>query len=61
MKCTNILLLSHYRPVNLEKRIKKVAYDHGIKTQAVYDVLAIVLRDVIIEKLEEGAGLDTTE
>lgn len=41
--------------------IKEVAYENGINTDGVYDVLAIVLRDTILEKLQEGEGLSTTE
>ncbi len=41
--------------------IKEVAYENGINTDGVYDVLAIVLRDTILEKRQEGEGLSTTE
>lgn len=41
--------------------IKKVAYENGIKSEGVYDVLAVVLRDTILEKLREGEGLSTSE
>lgn len=46
---------------NMKGAIRKIAYEHGISTEDIYDVLAIVLRDVILERREEGEGLSTTE
>lgn len=46
---------------HMRDTIKEVAYENGINTDGVYDVLAIVLRDTILEKLREGEGLSTTE
>lgn len=46
---------------DMRDTIKEVAYENGINTDGVYDVLAIVLRDTILEKRQEGEGLSTTE
>lgn len=42
-------------------KVRRVAYERGMTRQAIYDVLAVVLRDQIIGKLTEGEGESTTE
>ncbi|MCY4674105.1 MAG: hypothetical protein OXD43_10145 [Bacteroidetes bacterium] len=51
----------HYLSDEMETRIKRTAYEYGTDIEGVYNVLAIVLRDKLLEKRRLGEGLSPTE